>query len=283
MIPRPAIYTHGNTHQQPSTQTEDLQVNKSQLAQIATGATHASLILVSVSGAHLYGFDSPDSDIDLRGTHLLPLPELVGLDAPPQTLDRSWVEDGLEIDLVSHDLAKFLHLLLRQNGNYLEQLYSPLVIIETAWAEELRALVREGTIARHAYHAYARYAEAQWREWRQQAVSGAGRLKPLLYAYRVSLTGLHLLRTGEVNASLPALAPEYGLAHLADLIAMKVKEKATAQLPVDEHDAALQSLQEQLTLAYERSPLPVEPTNRAALNDFLVRVRLAEGRNHGMA
>ncbi|MBX3001598.1 MAG: nucleotidyltransferase domain-containing protein [Caldilineaceae bacterium] len=263
--------------------TEDLPVDTNQLAQIVAGATNAPLILVSVSGAHLYGFDSPDSDVDLRGTHLLPLPELIGLDPPQQTLDRSWVENGVEIDLVSHELAKFLHLLLRQNGNYLEQLYSPLVIIETAWVEELRALVKEGTIARHAYHAYAHYAQAQWREWRQQAVNGAGLLKPLLYAYRVSLTGLHLLRTGEVNASLPALAPEYGLAHLADLIAMKVKEKATAQLPVEEHDAALQSLQEQLALAYERSPLPAEPTNRAALNDFLVRVRLAGGSDHGMA
>ena len=113
--------------------------------------------------------------------------------------------------------------------------------------------------------------------------NGAARLKPLLYAYRVSLTGLHLLRTGEVNASLPALAPEYGLAHLTDLIAMKVKEKATAHPPVEEHDAALQSLQAQLTLAYERSSLPAEPTNRAALNDFLVRVRLTAGKDHGMA
>jgi uncharacterized protein len=111
------------------------------LAQIAMRATDTPL-LVSVSGAHLYGFASPDSDVDLRGTHLLPLSDLIGLDPPRSTLDRSWVEDGLEIDLVSHELAKFLLLLLRQNGNYLEQLYSPLVIIESNCIEELRSLVR---------------------------------------------------------------------------------------------------------------------------------------------
>ena len=30
-------------------------------------------LFVTVSGAHLYGFPSPDSDIDLRGCHLMPL------------------------------------------------------------------------------------------------------------------------------------------------------------------------------------------------------------------
>ena len=35
------------------------------------------LLFVTISGAHLYGFPSPDSDYDLRGVHLLPLEEIV--------------------------------------------------------------------------------------------------------------------------------------------------------------------------------------------------------------
>ena len=31
------------------------------------------LLFATISGAHLYGFPSPDSDYDLRGAHLLPL------------------------------------------------------------------------------------------------------------------------------------------------------------------------------------------------------------------
>ena len=38
------------------------------------------LLFATISGAHLYGFPSPDSDFDLRGVHLLPLEEVVGLD-----------------------------------------------------------------------------------------------------------------------------------------------------------------------------------------------------------
>ncbi len=38
------------------------------------------LLFATISGAHLYGFPSPDSDFDLRGVHLLPLEQVVGLD-----------------------------------------------------------------------------------------------------------------------------------------------------------------------------------------------------------
>lgn len=37
------------------------------------------LLFATISGGHLYGFPSPDSDYDLRGVHLLPLEEVVGL------------------------------------------------------------------------------------------------------------------------------------------------------------------------------------------------------------
>lgn len=37
------------------------------------------LLFSNISGAHLYGFPSPDSDFDLRGAHVLPLDAVVGL------------------------------------------------------------------------------------------------------------------------------------------------------------------------------------------------------------
>ncbi len=235
------------------------------------------LLFASVSGAHLYGFPSPDSDVDLRGCHVLPARALLGLHPPKPTLNRTWTVDGVEIDLVSHDLVKYVVLLLQPHGNYLEQLFSPLVVLDTPWAEEMRALARQGAISRRVYQPYAGYARSQWLQWRKQAMAGPAPLKPLLYAYRVSLTGIHLLRTGQVNANLAELAPEYGYGHLLGLIAAKTAEHATLLLPVEEHDAALARLQDDLLAARDASPLPEDPTNTAALDDFVLRVRLAEG------
>src|SRR4026208_961793 len=86
------------------------------------------LLFATISGAHLYGFPSPDSDYDLRGVHILPARESVGLDPGRETIEISEVRDGLEIDLVTHDAKKFFLLLLKKNGYVLEQLFSPLIL-----------------------------------------------------------------------------------------------------------------------------------------------------------
>jgi predicted nucleotidyltransferase len=74
------------------------------------------LLFVTISGAHLYGFASADSDYDLRGVHLLPGRRVLGLDVRDETIEQSVVDEGLEIDLVTHDLRKFMGLLLKKNG-----------------------------------------------------------------------------------------------------------------------------------------------------------------------
>ena len=98
------------------------------------------LVFATISGAHLYGFPSPDSDYDLRGTHVLPVPEVVGLDVARETIEASGIHEGVEVDLVTHDLRKFMGLMLRKNGYVLEQLYSPLVVPTSPAHEELKAL-----------------------------------------------------------------------------------------------------------------------------------------------
>jgi len=100
------------------------------------------LVFATISGAHLYGFPSPDSDYDLRGVHLLPLEEVVGLKAGQETVEKSGVHDGLEIDLVTHDARKFFGLLLKKNGYVLEQLTSPLVVHTTPGHAELKEIAK---------------------------------------------------------------------------------------------------------------------------------------------
>ena len=46
------------------------------------------LLFATLSGAHLYGFPSPDSDFDLRGAHVLPLEKVVGLDVRDETVQQ---------------------------------------------------------------------------------------------------------------------------------------------------------------------------------------------------
>ncbi|MBX5458473.1 MAG: nucleotidyltransferase domain-containing protein [Thermogemmatispora sp.] len=110
------------------------------------------LLFVTLSGSHLYGFASPDSDYDLRGAHILPLRTVIGLHEGEEIIERHENEDGQEVDLVTHDVRQFLTVLLDKNGNVLESIYSPLVIHTTPEPEELKALAKRCLTRYYAYH-----------------------------------------------------------------------------------------------------------------------------------
>src|SRR5881392_853134 len=119
-----------------------------------TEAQPYPLLFATISGAHLYGFQSPDSDYDLRGAHVLPLEKVVGLNIRDETVEQTMIVPphpgplpigrgeggGLEMDIVSHDVRKFFGLLLKKNGYVLEQLFSPLIVHTTPEHEELKAI-----------------------------------------------------------------------------------------------------------------------------------------------
>ncbi|AXK37635.1 nucleotidyltransferase domain-containing protein [Streptomyces armeniacus] len=231
------------------------------------------LVFATVSGAHLYGFPSRDSDVDLRGVHLLPAADLVGLREPEETRSRMWVREGVEMDLVTHDLRKFVRLMLRRNGYVLEQLLSPLVPHTTDTHAELVALA-PGVLTRHHAHHYRGFARTQWRLYERN-----GGLKPLLYTYRVLLTGIHLMRSGEIVAQLPTLlgsVPE-APARLPALIEAKAAAEhgsADGLADTEAVRAEVAALHAVLDEAQQASRLPGEPSGYDALDELVVRARL---------
>lgn len=232
------------------------------------------LLFATISGAHLYGFPSPDSDYDLRGSHILPASEVVGLDPGRETIEVSEVREGLQIDLVTHDIKKFFSLLLKKNGYVLEQLYSPLIVQTTPAYEELKEIAK-GCITRHHSHHYFGFAETQWRLFEKEQPH---RVKPLLYVYRVLLTGIHLMQTGVIEANLVQLNEVFKLPYIPDLISRKLEgaEKSVLEsADVEFHHREYQRLRGELEAVYQSSSLPEVPSSKDALNHLLVQLRLA--------
>ncbi|QDU57396.1 nucleotidyltransferase domain-containing protein [Aeoliella mucimassa] len=234
------------------------------------------LVFATISGAHLYGFPSPDSDFDLRGVHLLPLDHLLGLEVSHETVEKSGVYDGLEIDLVTHDAKKFFGLMLKKNGYVLEQLLSPLVVHTTPEHEELKQLAAKCITRYHGHH-YLGFAANQWKLFGREEPP---RVKPLLYTFRVLLTGIHLMRTGQVEANLLRLNETAKLTYIDDLVARKLEGPEKGRLETGQleyYEREYQRLLAELETAMAESPLPEQPTARATLDDLLVRLRLQEG------
>jgi len=229
------------------------------------------LVFATLSGAHLYGFPSPDSDFDVRGVHVLPARELLGMGAARDTIEVMEERDGLELDLVTHDAKKFFSLLLKRNGYVLEQLLSPLVVATTPEHGELKEIARGCITRAHAHH-YLGFADTQRKLLRKKP-----RVKQALYLYRVLLTGIHLMRTGEVEANLVRLNESFRIPAVPDLIARKLAGPEKSPLDKAEIaslDADWVRLTRELEDAGANSTLPTEPSGRDALEALLLRLRL---------
>jgi predicted nucleotidyltransferase len=233
------------------------------------------LIFATVSGAHLYGFPSPDSDYDLRGVHVLPLAEVVGLDVGRETIQTEEIREGLELDLVTHDAKKFFAMMLKKNGYVLEQLFSPLIIQTSPEHDELKEIGKK-CVTRHHSHHYFGFAKTEWKLFEKE---NPHRIKPLLYIFRVLLTGINLMQTGEVEANLVKLNEIFRLSYLPELIERKVSGAEKGVLPetgLEFYRQEYERLIVELETASENSHLPETASTKDELNDLLIRIRLKQ-------
>jgi len=233
------------------------------------------LLFAALGGSHIYGFASPDSDWDVRGVHVLPLRDVLGLTTSHETIEKLEKKDDLEVDLVTHDVKKFLGLLLKKNGYVLEQLYSPIVLATSPEHDELKEIAR-GCVTKHHANHYLGFARTEWAQFEKSSPRIA---KQLLYVLRVLLTGLHLVRTGEVEPDLKKLAALEKLDYVSELIAMKLAGRFEGVIPderVPFFEGGVRGLREKLEAAYAASSVRdgVSRQTRAALDDLLVRVRM---------
>jgi predicted nucleotidyltransferase len=176
---------------------------------------------------------------------------------------------------LSHDIKKFFGLLLKKNGYVLEQLYSPLIIATTPEHEELKTIAKGCITKFHAHH-YLGFAETQWKLFEKERPR---RIKPLLYVYRVFLTGIHLMRTGVVEANLLHLNEQFKLPYINELVRRKSagpEQSICEDADLPFHRAEYERLQAMLERASVESPLPEEPSTREALNDLLIRIRMGQ-------
>lgn len=244
-------------------------LDREHLARVARSGPEP--IFATISGAHLYGFASQDSDVDLRGAFLLPARAVLGLHPARETISIA-DKSPIDLDWVAHDVRKFARMMASHNGYVLEQLFSPLVVITTPAHEELIELGR-GCITRPTVRHYQGFARGR----RKRLAEPEPTVKHLLYAYRVMLTGIHLMQAGEVVANIAVLNERFRIAEIDELVARK-REGAEKMLldgrDLTVHGSLLDRLEAKLEEAHAASRLPESATTTAALEDFVIRLRL---------
>lgn len=238
---------------------------------LATRSAERSHLVIYLSGAHAYGFPSPDSDLDLKCIHVAPTRELVGLQPGAESRDRLEIIDGVELDYGSNELGQALRGAIKGNGNFLERLFGELVLdSEPALLAEARAVVKPVLSRRLARH-YAGFATSQLHAFDDKPTA-----KRALYVLRTAATGRAALAHGAIItdvAQLTAFVPP----EIDELIA--IKRQAERQL-LDPGQAA--TWRTRLAAAIEAvhtdapaSPLPDDPPDAAveAVDAWLRDVR----------
>lgn len=236
---------------------------------IAEESTRREHLVAYLSGAHAYGFPSPDSDLDLKSIHVARTRVLVGFDPPQPTFDRAEVIEGVEIDYTSNEVAHVLSGILNGNGNFLERVLGRTVLGALPELAELRPLVR-AAVSRRVYRHYRGFAASQQKRLEEEPT-----VKRLLYVLRTALTGTHLLRTGELETDLVVLADAYDLRDARALVAVKRDGERTAADPamLASWRPRLAHVLATLDAARGRSVLPEEPRGVPDLEAWLIELR----------
>jgi predicted nucleotidyltransferase len=228
-------------------------------------------VVVSLSGAHAYGFPSPDSDLDLKAIHVERTARLLGLSVPAAHATRLEVIDGVEIDYSSNELGGVLFGIVHGNGNYVERILGALSLRSSSEHAELRPIV-ERSLSKRIYRHYNGFARGQLQEFDDAPQPTA---KKILYVLRTALTGIHVLRSGKIVTDVTTLLDEYGFAEARELVAQKrAGERVVLEEPLrtkwrSQVERALILLDE----AVSKSQLPAEATNREEIEAWLLQTR----------
>lgn len=156
------------------------------------------LLYVTISGSHLYGFESKDSDVDFRGCYLVDTNNLLGLSTPRDYIERIIEPDN---DVVLFELKKELGLLNKGNCNVLEHLFANQLYTSDEYFE-LKKIIGLNLNVNGIYHSYRGMA---WENYNKFCLKGMHTVKKFLYVFRGILAGMHAISNRQIQPNLNLL------------------------------------------------------------------------------
>jgi len=124
-----------------------------------------AILLAVESGSRAWGFESQDSDYDVRFIYVR-RPEVylsIDLELQRDVIERPIVD---EIDLSGWDIRKALKLFQKSNPPLLEWLQSPMIYMEKfSFAAKVRAMLPSYYSPRNSFHHYFHMARGNIREY----------------------------------------------------------------------------------------------------------------------
>ncbi len=144
------------------------------------------ILFACESGSRAWGFESPDSDWDIRFIYIHKENWYLNLWEQKDTIQ--FMTNDL-LDGSGWDLRKSLKLLAKSNASFLSWLYSPIVYINKGFLTEIRQLAEDNFSPVAVFHHYHSMSKQFSLIENQEKVN----LKKLFYALRTSLSARWVL------------------------------------------------------------------------------------------
>lgn len=224
-----------------------------------------------VSGSHLYGWNSKDSDIDIRGNILFEAENFLGLNNPKDVVEVK----SMDYDIVLFELKKTISLALKGNCNILEEINAP-QFYKNADFVTLKQLINNAFGKKGIYNSYRGLAEFNYKKFIKQ---GRNTIKKYLYVFRGLMAGIHCLQTGQVQPDMRELNKQFKIKEVNKLLELKQKGKEEEPLRDLEEgtlDILIKGLFNDIDKAYLKSKMPERPDKKDVenINKFLINLRL---------
>ena len=253
-------------------------VKVNQIKKMVSSEYSSKLLYITISGSHLYGFESKDSDVDYRGCFLADTNKLLGLKIPRDHLQR---EDGLD-DIVLFELRKEIGLLNKGNCNVLEHLFAKQLYTSDEYFE-LKKIISLNLNLAGIYHSYRGMV---WENYNKFCLKGMHTVKKFLYVFRGILAGIHAIENRQIEPNLEKLLEsrtESFIEPIQNLIRLKKDGKEKDFLPDSSLARYHKLVEEMITLidhSYENNKLSekiqleLDRSREKDLDKFLRKVRL---------
>lgn len=228
------------------------------------------IISCALSGSHAYGFPSVTSDFDVRCIHQMPTERVLSLEPPKETIRMGTAGEG-DIDFESHEIKKHLGLIIKNNSNAIENSVDENAVFNEYKYNEVKSFA-ERAVSKDIYYTYRGFALSTWRDAKRSNLED---IKTLAYTYRLLMSGIHTLNTGEIKRNIDELNREFK-SLTAFQVAHAVRTGKDIYLDKNKVEGEIADFQDKLDEAYKTSKLPRSTAAgvKEDINRFLVDIRI---------
>ncbi|MGT2801601.1 nucleotidyltransferase domain-containing protein [Streptococcus henryi] len=228
------------------------------------------ILLAVESGSRAWGFESPDSDYDVRFIYSRQTADYLKLQAQPDVID--WVLNDV-LDINGWDLQKALRLLYKSNPTLIEWTKSPIVYYEAPECQGLKDLLEDYFSAKKSLYHYLNMAKTNY----EKHLTGERiKVKKYFYALRPILAANWIVKRQtpppiEFDKLVEAELPRNLMPVVQDLLERK------QVLPeggiIDRVEVVNAYLEDQMVrLNQLAAELPVEKVDWQKLNHYFLEV-----------